>query len=45
MAEVLFPVKLTPDERNAGAFCWLRYMAEMFFPVKLTPDERNAGAF
>ena len=22
MAEVLFPVKLTPDERNAGALCY-----------------------
>ena len=22
MAEVFFPVMLTPDERNAGAFCY-----------------------
>ena len=53
MAEVFFPVKLTPDERNAGAFCYafdlMIYGGDVFprqvFPVKLTPDERNAGAF
>jgi hypothetical protein len=48
MAEVFFPVKLTPDERNAGAFCYgfdlMMYGGDVF-SVKLTPDERNAGAF
>jgi len=48
MAEVFFPVKLTPDEGNAGAFCYgfdLMMYGGDFFSVKLTPDERNAGAF
>ena len=53
MAEVLFSVKLTPDERNAGVFSngfdLMIYGGVVFprqvFPVKLTPDERNTGAF
>jgi len=44
----VFSVKLTPDERNAGAFCYgfdLMIYGGDVFSVKLTPDERNAGAF
>ena len=44
----VFSVKLTPDERNAGAFCYgfdLMIYGGDVFSVKSTPDERNAGAF
>jgi hypothetical protein len=40
---VFFSVKLTPDERNAGAFCYgfdlMIYGGDVFFSVKL--DQMN----
>ena len=48
IAEMFFSVKLTPDERNAGVFCYgfdLMIYGGDVFSVKLTPDERNAGVF